>query len=69
MKFSFSLIPESLGIIKTFLSSISSKASCVANNIELPISSNSPVNGARRPILIFFSEQNRLKLKKKYYIS
>ena len=59
--------PESFGMIKTFLSSISSKANCKEYKREFPNSLNSPVKGASKPTLrtSFCSLLKRLKLKKR----
>ena len=65
---SFSLLfnPESLGTMKTFLSSISSSASCREYKRELPSSLYAPLNGASRPTykIFSFSSLKRLELKK-----
>ena len=63
--FSLLLNPESLGMIKTLLSSISSRASCREYKSEFPNSSYSPDNGASNPILriLFSSLLKRLELK------
>ena len=56
VSFSLLLKPASLGIIITFLSSISFKANCKEYKSEFPNSSYSPDNGAINPILrILFS--------------
>ena len=54
-------------MIKTFLSSISSKANCKEYKREFPNSLNSPVKGASKPTLrtSLCSLLKRLKLKKR----
>ena len=62
-----SINPASLGIIKTFLSLISSSPSCKEYKREFPSSEYSPLKGASRPILRYLltSLLKRLELKNK----
>ena len=71
LSFSLLLKPESLGTIKTSLSSISSSANCNEYKREFPSSLYAPLRGASRTTfnILLISSLKRLELKKKYYIN